>query len=145
MQPQRQCRWDDKHSGEVAMNFAPRLGLLVLPLLLMLSFPALAQEVEITNGLICDTQQQVQQFVALYDGDAQSTAEKVNVVERNPTACIVSGIAYLRGHNLATARTRDTTFQIVPILVLGVVTEKGIETVTPALYYSAVEVDEIGV
>jgi hypothetical protein len=127
------------------MNIAPRRGLLVLPLLLMLSVPALAQEVEVTNGLICDTQEQVQQYVALYDGDAQSTAEKVNVAERNPTACIFSGMAYVRGRNLARARTRDTTFQIVPILVLGVVTEKGIETVTPALYYSAVEVDEIGV
>jgi len=126
------------------MNIARR-GLLVLPLLLMLSVPALAQEVEVTNGLICDTQEQVQQYVALYDGDAQSTAEKVNVAERNPTACIFSGMAYLRGRNLATARTKDTTFQIVPILVLGVVTEKGVETVAPALYYSAVEVDEIGV
>jgi hypothetical protein len=127
------------------MIFPPRPGLLVLPLLLMLSAPALAQEVEITNGLICDTQEQVHQFVALYDGDVQSTAEKVNVAEHNPTACILSGMAYVRGRKLATARARDTTFQIVPILVLGVVTEKGIETVTPALYYSAVEVDEIGV
>jgi hypothetical protein len=127
------------------MNFASRPGLLVLPLLLMLGFPAQAQEVEITNGLICDTQKQVEQFVALYDGDAQTTAEKVNASERNPTACIVSGMAYLRGRNLATARTRDTTFQIVPILVVGVVTEKGIETVEPSIYYSAIEIKEIGI
>jgi hypothetical protein len=127
------------------MNYAPSPALLILPLLLMLSAPALAQEVEVTNGLICDTQEQVQQFIANYDGDTQSTAEKVNVAERNPTACIVSGMAYLRGQKLATARTKDTTFQIVPILVLGIVTEKGIETVTPAIYYSAVEVNEIGV
>jgi hypothetical protein len=127
------------------MNFAPRPGLLVLPLLLMLGFPAQAQEVEITNGLICDTQEQVEQFVALYDGDVQSTAEKVNVSEHNPTACGFSGMAYLRGHHLSTARTKDTTFLIVPILVLGVVTEKGIETVTPAVYYSAIEVKESGV
>jgi hypothetical protein len=127
------------------MNFAPRPGLLVLPLLLMLGLPAQAQEVEVTNGLICDTQEQVEQFVALYDGDAQSTAEKVNASERNPTACVVSGMAYVRGRNLATTRTRDTTFQIVPILVLGVVTDKGVETVEPALYYSAIEVKEIRV
>ena len=127
------------------MIFPLRRGPLVLPLLLILSVPALAQEVEVTNGLICDTQEQVQQFVALYDGDTQSTAEKVNVAERNPTACIVSGIAYVRGRKLATARTKDTTFQIVPILVLGVVTQKGIESVTPARYYSAIEVKEIDV
>ncbi len=127
------------------MNFAPRPSLLALPLLLMLGFPAQAQEVEVTNGLICDTQEQVEQFVALYVGHAPGTAEKVNVAERNPTACIVSGIAYVRGRKLATARTKDTTFQIVPILVLGVVTQKGIESVTPARYYSAIEVKEIDV
>jgi hypothetical protein len=130
---------------KVAMSFAPRPSLLVLPLLLMLGLPAQAQEVEVTNGLICDTQEQVEQFVALYDGHAQSTAEKVNVAERNPTACIVSGIAYVRGRELATARAKDTTFQIVPILVLGVVTDNGIERVTPARYYSAIEVKEIAV
>ena len=122
-----------------------RSARLALPLVLTFGFAAQAQEVEVTNGLICDTQEQVEQFVALYDGHAQSTAEKVNVAERNPTACIVSGIAYVRGRKLATARTKDTTFQIVPILVLGVVTEKGIERVTPARYYSAIEVKEIDV
>jgi hypothetical protein len=71
--------------------------------------------------------------------------QKVNASERNPTACIVSAMAYLRGRNLATTRTRDTTFQIVPILVVGVVTEKGIETVEPSVYYSAIEIKEIGI
>ena len=127
------------------MNFAPRPSLLALPLLLLLNCPARAQEIEVTNGLICDTQEQVEQFVSLYDGDARSTAEKVNVAERNPTACVVSGMAYVRGRNLATARTKGTTFQIVPILVLGIVTEKGIETVKPARYYSAIAVKEIDV
>jgi uncharacterized membrane protein YraQ (UPF0718 family) len=127
------------------MNFASRAALLALPLLLTLGFPAQAQEVEVASGPICDTQEQVEQFVALYDGDAQSTAEKVNAAEHNPTACVISGMAYVRGRNLATARTKDTTFQIVPILVLGVVTASGIQTVAPARYFSAVRVEEIGV
>ena len=100
---------------------------------------------EITNGLICDTQQQVEQFIALYDGNAQGTAEKVNAAEHNPTACVVSGMAYVRGRNLATARTKDTTFQIVPILVVGVVTGSGIQAVAPARFFSAIEVKEIAV
>ena len=53
-----------------------RSGLLILPLLLTLCFPAQAQEVEVTSGLICDTQKQVEQFIALYDGNAQDTAER---------------------------------------------------------------------
>ena len=124
---------------------ARRSGLLALPLLLTLCFAAQAQEVEVTSGLICDTQQQVEQFVALYDGDAKDTAERVNAAENNPTACVVSGMAYVRGRELKTARTKDTTFQIVPILVVGVVTEKGIQAVAPARFFSAIQVKEISV
>ena len=119
--------------------------LLALPLVLALCYAAKAQEVEITKGLICDTQQQVEQFIALYDGNAKDTAEKVNAAEHNPTACVISGMAYVRGRNLATARTKDTTFQIVPILVVGVVTENGVQAVAPARFFSAIEVKEIAV
>jgi hypothetical protein len=127
------------------MNFAPRRSLLALPLMLGLCFPVQAQEIEVTSGLICDTQKQVEQFVALYDGDTQSTAEKVNVAEHDPTACAVSGMAYVRGRELATARTNNTTFQIVPILVVGIVTQNGIQTVAPTRYFSAIAVKEISV
>jgi hypothetical protein len=126
-----------------SLKSARRGGLLALPLLLMLCFAAQAQAVEVTSGLICDTQQQVEQFVALYDGDARDTAERVNAAENNPTACIVSGMAYVRGRELKTARMKDTTFQIVPILVVGVVTERGIQAVAPARFFSAIQVKEI--
>ena len=129
------------------MSFAPRRGLLVLPLLLLLSLPAQGRELEVEIGtsLICDTQAQVERFVALYDGDAQSTVDTVNAAEHNPTACAVTTIAYVRGPQLATARAKATTFQIAPILVVGVVTEAGVTSVTPAPFYSVFEVEEIGV
>jgi hypothetical protein len=129
------------------MSFAPRRGLLVLPLLLLLSLPAQGRDVEVQVGtsLICDTRAQVERFVALYDGDAQSTVDTVNAAEHNPTACAVTTIAYVRGPQLATARAKETTFQIAPILVLGVVTEAGVTSVTPAPFYSVFEVEEIGV
>jgi hypothetical protein len=129
------------------MSFAPHRGLLVLPLLLLLSLPARGRELEVEVGtsLICDTQAQVERFVALYDGDAQSTVDTVNAAEHNPTACAVTTIAFVRGPQLATARGKETTFQIAPILVLGVVTEAGVTSVSPAPFYSVFEVEEIGV
>lgn len=129
------------------MTFTSRPGLLVLPLLLLLLLllPAQAQEVEVGTGLICDTQEQVERFVALYDGDAQSTAEKVNAAEHSPTACVVSAMAYVRGRKLALARNKDAAFQIVPILVLGIVTEDGVESVNPEAFFSAIEIEEIGI
>jgi hypothetical protein len=127
------------------MNFVSRLALLALPLLASPGSPARAQEVELGTGLICDTREQVERFVSLYDGDALSTANSVNAAERNATACAVTTMAYVRGRQLATARNKDTAFQIVPILVLGVVTEAGVESVKPAQFFSVFEIEEIGV
>ena len=127
------------------MNVVSRLTLLALPLLAFLGSPARAQEVEVGTGLVCDTREQVERFVALYDGDPQSTANSVNAAENNPTACGVTTMAYVRGRQLATARNKDTAFQIVPILVLGVVTEAGVESVTPAQFFSVFEIEEIGI
>jgi hypothetical protein len=127
------------------VNFVSRITLLALPLVLLSGLPARAQEVEVGTSLICDTQEQVERFVTLYDGDVQSTANIVNAAEHNPTACGVSTMAYVRGPQLARARNKDTTFQIVPILVLGVVSQDGVESVTPAPFFSVFEVEEIGI
>ena len=127
------------------MNFVSRIMLVALPLVLLSGLPARAQEIEVGTSLICDTQEQVERFVTLYDGDAQSTVNSVNAAEHNPTACAVSTMAYVRGRQLARARNKDTTFQIVPILVLGVVTEEGVESVTPAPFFTVFEVEEIGI
>jgi hypothetical protein len=127
------------------VSFGSRVTLLALPLVLLSGLPARAQEVEVGTSLICDTQEQVERFITLYDGDAQSTASSVNAAEHNPTACAVTTMAYVRGRQLARARNKDTTFQIVPILVLGVVSEEGVESVTPAPFFSVFEVEEIGI
>jgi hypothetical protein len=141
-------------STEAAMSFARNLAIFTLPLLLLAGAPAAAEEpaapqgtreAEIGTGLVCDTQEQVERFVSLYDGDITGTVKKVNDAEGNPTACGVATMAYLRGRTLGTARHKDTAFHIIPILVLGVVTESGVESVTPSAFFSAIEIEEIEV
>ena len=133
----------------VVMGFALIPRLLVLSLLVLLVAPAqgqeLADQVEVGTSLICNTREQVERFVALYDGNSESTVNSVNAAEHDPTACAVSAMAYVRGRQLATARNKDATFQIVPILVLGVVTDSGVESVTPAPFFSVFEIEEIGI
>jgi hypothetical protein len=125
------------------MSFAPRLELILLSFFLFLAVPARAQEVEVGTNLICDTQEQVERFVALYDGNAQAAISAVNAAEHNPTACGVATAAFVRGPQLATARNKDTTFNIVQLLVVAVVTETGVESVTPAAFFSLVPVEEV--
>jgi hypothetical protein len=136
------------------MNFVRNLTALALPLLLLAGAPAAAEEptvppgsreAEIGTGLVCDTQEQVERFVSFYDGDIPGAVKKVNDAEGNPTACGVATMAYLRGRTLGTARHKDSVFHIIPILVLGVVTESGVESVTPSAFFSAIEIEEIEV
>ncbi len=129
------------------MNAARRLITMTLPLALLLGSPAQAQEIEqeieIGTNLVCDTETQVEMFVSFYDGDAQSAMDRVNRGVSNPTACIVSTLAYLRGPGLATARHKGSSYQIAKVLVLGMVTESGLQPVQPAAYYSLFKIDEI--
>ena len=129
------------------MISAPRRALFGLALLPLLPLPTQAQnvDVEVGTSLICDTQEQVQRFVALYDGDVESALKGVNAAEHDPTACGVSTMAYVRGPQLGTARSKDAAFEIVKILVVGVVTETGVKSVTPASFFSLFEIEEIRV
>jgi hypothetical protein len=79
-----------------------RSGLLILPLLLTLCFAAQAQEVEVTSGLICDTQKQVEQFVALYRWQCARDRRKGQRCGKEP-----DGLRGLRDGLCSRARTCD--------------------------------------
>ncbi len=67
------------------------LGIALLSLLLC--SPARAQKIEVGTGIFCDTQKQVERFVALFDGDARTAMNAVNAEENDPTACVIGTIA----------------------------------------------------
>jgi hypothetical protein len=129
------------------MNFASCLrALLLAPSVLLLATAASAQDVELGPSLICNTEKQVERFIALYDGDARTAIGAVNSEAHDPIACGLVNTAYVRGRQLATARNKDTTFGVVEILVLGIVDEEGsVESVTPAVFYSLFPVEGIEV
>jgi hypothetical protein len=130
------------------MSFATRIPLLFALLAALLSAPAQAAgdgNYEVGTSLVCDTQAQVERFVALFAGDAQAAIRVVNGEEQNPTACMIMNIAYLRGAQIAMARRGDSAFAIVRILVIGVESESGIVPVHPAVHFSAFGVKEYAV
>jgi hypothetical protein len=133
------------YAEEVSMRFAPRFALLALPLLMLLDLPARADEIQVGTGPVCDTQQQAERFAALYDGDAQTAISTVNAEEHDETACGIVTMAYMPGPPLATARRWNLTFQIVPVLVVGVVTREGIQAVQPMRLFSVLAIEEIDV
>ena len=121
----------------------PALYLALLSLLA--GYPAQAQDYEHGTALLCDSQKQVERYVALFKGEQQSTVDAVNTEEQDPTACGLATVAFMRGPDLGTARNKDSTFQIVRILVVGVDTPDGLRPVRPTPYFSAFEVVEYDV
>jgi hypothetical protein len=111
-------------------------------LTLLLCAPARAQKIEVATGIFCDTQKQMERFVALFDGDASAAISAVNAEENNPTACGIGTIAFIRGPEIASARTRTATFHIVRVLVVGVYTEAGLRRIVPASFFSVEKFDE---
>jgi hypothetical protein len=86
----------------------------------------LADQIKVGAALVCDTEQQVERFVALYHGDTATAVSAVNAEEHDPSACGMASMAYVVSPPLATVRTKHGTFQNVKIIVLGMVTDAGV-------------------
>ena len=121
-----------------AMSYITHVALLSV----LLCFSARAQKVEVGTGIVCDTQKQIERFVALFHEDAEAAVKAVDAEEDDPNACVVGTIAYVRGPEIATARTQSATFQIVRVLVVGIFTEVGFRATVPAAFFSVEKVEE---
>jgi hypothetical protein len=121
-----------------AMSYIIHVALLSV----LLCFSAQAQKVEVGTGIVCDTQKQMERFVALFHEDAEAAVKAVNAEEDDPNACVFGTIAFVRGPDIATARTQNATFQIVRVLVVGIFTEAGFRATVPAAFFSAEKVEE---
>jgi hypothetical protein len=107
--------------------------------------PAHAQEYEHGTALLCGSQRQVERYVELFNGKDQSAINTVNEEEQNPTACVFETVAFMRGREVGTARNKESAFQIVRILVVGVETPSGLRSTRPSAFFSAFKVLEYDV
>jgi hypothetical protein len=129
------------------LNFLVRLALIAVLATLILGLPAQAEdsgagEVQVGTRLVCNTQHEAFRFVKLYSGDVEAALRIVNAEESDPTACEITPVLYFVGSRLGSARTQNATFNIVKILVIGVITSDGVRAVPPTEYFSALAVDE---
>jgi hypothetical protein len=116
--------------------------LVMASLMVLLLAPAYGQEIEVGSELVCNSARQVEKYIAFNEDDSRTAARAINDEEKNPTACAVVSIAFVRGHNTTTVRTRHATFQITDIIVIGVLTDEGVQYVAPAVQFSLFMIDE---
>jgi hypothetical protein len=126
------------------MNMACR----VLLFCLCLVTPAIAAEeaqpeIQMGTTVICDTQKQMERFVVVFDGDYSAAMNKVNLEERNPTACIGATMAYVLGNELSKAKGFKGTYNIIRVLVLGITTPTGFQPIQPAAFFSILKSEEV--
>jgi hypothetical protein len=129
----------------LAASLVPLFALLGAPFCIPAQAADQAADYEIGQSLVCDTQEQVEHFVAAFAGDAQAAIRVVNAEEKNPSACAIMNVAFMRGNQVGAVSHGDTAFQITHILVIGIENENGIQPVEPAAYFSAFGVKEYAV
>jgi hypothetical protein len=125
-------------------------GLCLALLSILLCARAQAQEdsdipqrhVEVAQAVVCNTQKQVERFVAHYKGNQEEAIEAVNREEGDPTACVVVSAAFVRGPQIGTVSHGNMAFRIVRILILAVDAPGGLQVVNPVPYFAAFGVTE---
>src|SRR6266576_6363550 len=114
----------------------------IAALSLFLGAPSQAQTVEIGTGIFCNTQKQIERFVAYFDGDETTAVNAVNAEENESSACIHGTVAFFRGPEIETARNKVGAYHILKVIVVGILTETGLRSAAPAASFSVESVDE---
>src|SRR5258708_8682168 len=93
--PKRTLSTSDRGNGvyhqEIAMKSALRYAMFSL----LLCAPAHAYEIETGSVMACDTQEQVERFVQLFDGNRQLAINAVNPDHHTPTPRDVTLVSHL--------------------------------------------------
>jgi hypothetical protein len=114
--------------------------------IVLLGGPAFAADVAIGRGIICDTQEQMERYVAVFKGNAKDALTTVNTEAKKDDACSAAVVAYLVGDTAATARNDSgEAYKVLKILVLGVVTNLGVQQVAPFPQFTIMKIDEVSI
>jgi hypothetical protein len=92
-------------------------------------------------GMICNTSDQAEQFIALQaKGIAADAAMKtVNTQANNPRACGLAAIAFIRDKTLDTKTVKDKLVQVVRINILAGFNGNSWDRVSNTIQYAVIE------
>jgi hypothetical protein len=120
----------------IAVRLATIMTLALVSMSLCL--PAQAQNVEVRSAVFCETQQEVERFVAYFEGDAMTAINSVNAEINDPTACFAATVVL----QIASVRNWRETFHISRVMVIAVLTDTGAQAVTPTPTFAIERVEE---
>jgi hypothetical protein len=122
-----------------------KTALTIAMLSLSAAVPAHAYDVETGSIMICDTQQQIERYVQLFDGNREAAIKAVNTEVSNPSACAMTNVAYVKGEEIGMARSATDGYKVIRVAVVAVNTAGGYQLVQPTVFYTLVKVKEFAV
>lgn len=96
--------------------------------------------IEVGVGLICNSEQQVQRYLALYgkDQSAEAAIRLVNTEAANPNACLIGAVAFVRGKEGMAVPAPGGQMKITQITILAAQTPFGWQRVTGLVQFTAI-------
>jgi hypothetical protein len=101
-----------------------------------------AYDVETGSIMLCDTQKQIERYVALFEGNQDAAIKAVNTEASNPTACAMTNVAYVQGEEVGVARSASDGYKVVQIAVVAVNAGPGYQLIKPSVFYTLVKLKE---
>lgn len=92
-------------------------------------------------GIICDTAEQAERFVSLRAGgaDPRRALVAVNTEVKNPRACGLAAVAFVRDGTLDSRAVKDKLLQVVRINILAGFNGSGWQQVAGMVQYAVIE------
>jgi hypothetical protein len=104
------------------------------------------RDVQSARLVICSTAEKAQSFAAqnhdlqaTIANDGQATKTEASTAS---SACLVAGIAYISGNKLERIQSKDGSYDVTEILIVGVATPYGMLSIEPSVVYTLLKVTE---
>lgn len=117
---------------------------------LLAAFGAKAQtirsdDVQAARMVICGSAEKAQLFAA-QNQDLQAAIANDEAADGKgagaSSPCLVAGIAYVSGKQIERVRSKDGSYDVTEILIVGVATPYGMLAIKPSVVYTLLKVDE---
>jgi hypothetical protein len=98
------------------------------------------RSVEVGVGLICNSEAQVERYLALHVKDESPVAaiRVVNAEAKDPNACALAAIAFVRGEQGKSVVSHGGLMKITQVMILATQTPAGWQRVPPIVQYTAI-------
>jgi hypothetical protein len=107
---------------------------------------ARSQNVQAARMVICSSAEKAQNFAAQHQDVQAAIAKDESATGKDAngaaSACLVAGIAYISGKQMDRIQSKDASYHVTEILIVGVATPYGMLAIEPSVVYTLLKAEE---